>query len=53
MRRPLNDGSEYLILDNEFTEAELLGIFMPRGEDVKINYGRFRWWVRYAVKQGR
>jgi len=49
MRRPLNDGTEYLILDNEFTEEELHGIFDHRGEAVKINYGRFWWWVSYQT----
>jgi len=49
MRRSMQDGTEYLILDNEFTAAELQEIFSSRGDDVPVCYGFFRWWVRYSV----
>ena len=49
-RRNLKDGSEYLIVDNFFSEKELLDLFRPRVLELRVTYGQFHWWMSYRTK---
>jgi SAM-dependent methyltransferase len=46
-RRTLEDGSEYLILKNYYSEAELTAIFAPYADQFKVHVGTNYWWLSF------
>jgi SAM-dependent methyltransferase len=48
-RRELKDGRSYLIVNNEFDEAELRQVFESVALDLRIEVGQAWWWVSYSI----
>jgi SAM-dependent methyltransferase len=48
-RRDLKDGRSFVIVNNEFDEAELRRIFGPLGRDLQVEVGDCWWWVTYSI----
>jgi hydroxypyruvate isomerase len=48
-RRDLKDGRSFVIVNNEFDEAELRRIFEPVGRDLQVEVGDAWWWVTYTI----
>lgn len=50
MIRELSDGSEYVIVTNDFTKEVLTRIFEPYATSLEVHCGDFLWWVTYVTK---
>ena len=48
-RRVLQDGTEYSILKNYFTELELKDLLAPYASTLSISSGRCFWWAEYSL----
>lgn len=48
--RELSDGRKYEIIKNYYDKNELLKIFKPKAEKLKIHVGKCFWWLQYVVK---
>jgi SAM-dependent methyltransferase len=49
-KRTLQDGTEFRVLKNYFDAEALRGIFGERGEKLRLEVGKFYWWVSYRTK---
>jgi ubiquinone/menaquinone biosynthesis C-methylase UbiE len=52
-KRWLEDGSEYVILKNYFSEQELRDIFTPRFRLDSLTYGEFYWVAQLSLRPAR
>ncbi|NRG48465.1 class I SAM-dependent methyltransferase [Bacillus sp. CRN 9] len=48
--RTLENGSQFEIIKNYYTETELREIFAPLSNDLVIHVGQCFWWLSYNVK---
>jgi SAM-dependent methyltransferase len=48
-KRELKDGRTYVIVNNEFDEAELRQVFGPVALNLRIEVGDAWWWVTYSI----
>lgn len=49
MRRQLSDGSEYVLVENEFSEQDFSRIFGSISRNLKIHIGNYGWWIQYQL----
>ena len=47
--RTLSDGTTYRILKNYYNEEELNIIFKKYSSEIKINFGKCYWWIKYKL----
>jgi hypothetical protein len=47
--RTLCDGTTYRILKNYYNEEELNDIFKKYSSEIKINFGKCYWWIKYKL----
>lgn len=47
--RKLNDGTEFEVIKNYFTEDQLTNIFEHRSTNLSITMGNCFWWLTYTV----
>jgi hypothetical protein len=50
-QRRCPDGSEYAIIDNEFTEEDLKGMLAGRAKELKMAPVHRMWWASYMVER--
>ena len=48
-RRKLEDGSEYLVLKNYYSEDQLRELFAAHATDLTVRVAKHFWWVSYTV----
>jgi SAM-dependent methyltransferase len=51
--RRLKDGRSYVVVNNEFDEAELRRVFEPVARDLRVEVGDAWWWVTYFTGRDR
>lgn len=47
--RTLKDGTSYQIIKNYYNEEELNTIFKEYSSEIKIQFGKYYWWIKYKL----